>query len=31
MFLADFTDIGDRFFAAAFSVDPEFVPQSPEG
>lgn len=31
MFLADFTDLGERFFAVAFSVDPEFVPVSPEG
>jgi len=31
MFLADFTDLGDRFFAVAFSVDPDFVPVSPEG
>jgi hypothetical protein len=31
MFLADLTDLGERFFAVAFSVDPEFVPVSPEG
>jgi hypothetical protein len=31
MFLADLTDLGDRFFAAAFSVDPNFVPVAPEG
>lgn len=30
MFLADLTDLGDRFFAAAFSVDPDFVPEAPE-
>jgi hypothetical protein len=30
MFLADLTDLGERFFAAAFSLDPEFVPVSPE-
>ena len=31
MFLVDLTDLGDRFFAAAFSVDPNFVPVAPEG
>ncbi|MBM3827612.1 MAG: hypothetical protein FJW09_03115 [Actinobacteria bacterium] len=30
MFLADLTDLGERFFAAAFSVDPDFVPETPE-
>lgn len=30
MFLADLTDLGDRFFAAAYSVDPDFVPEAPE-
>lgn len=31
MFLADLTDLGDRFFAAAYSVDPNFIPIAPEG
>ena len=30
LFLADFTDLGDRFFAVAFSLDPDFVPIAPE-
>ena len=30
LFLADLTDLGERFFPVAFSVDPSFVPQAPE-
>jgi len=30
LFLADFTDLGERFFAVAFSLDPDFVPVAPE-
>ena len=29
LFLADLSDLGDRFFPVAFSVDPNFVPESP--
>lgn len=30
LFLADLSDLGERFFPGAFAVDPEFVPESPE-
>ena len=30
LFLADLTDLGERFFPVAFSVDPSFVPEAPE-
>lgn len=30
LFLADLTDLGERFFAVAFSLDPDFVPEAPE-
>lgn len=30
LFLADLTDLGERFFAAAFSLDPNFVPEAPQ-
>jgi len=30
LFLANLTDLGERFFPVAFSVDPSFVPQAPE-
>jgi hypothetical protein len=30
LFLADLSDLGERFFPVAFSVDPSFVPEAPE-
>ena len=30
LFLADLTDLGERFFPVAFSVDPSFSPAPPE-
>jgi len=30
LFLANLTDLGERFFPVAFSVDPSFVPEAPE-
>jgi hypothetical protein len=31
LFLADLSDLGERFFPVAFSVDPSFTPAAPEG
>ena len=31
LFLADLSDLGERFFPVAFSVDPSFTPATPEG
>jgi len=31
LFLADLSDLGERFFPVAFSVDPSFTPAPPEG
>jgi hypothetical protein len=30
LFLADLSDLGERFFPVAFSVDPSFVPEAPD-
>ena len=31
LFLADLSDLGERFFPVAFSVDPNFIPATEEG
>jgi len=31
LFLANLSDLGERFFPVAFSVDPNFTPAAPEG